>query len=180
MRQAFANPGSYVGPAIGAYFTERSEVKAPGKTASDNFADGLSRYARSFATNSTAELLGSGVYPVLFKQDPRYQKSLKHGFVARALYAASRTVVTLGDDGSQQVNYSRLFGNLSSAALANIYERDRVRRRDALGRPVLFERRVGVGTTFESFGISTGVDAATNIAFKEFDVFGKLRKLFKR
>ena len=180
MRRAFLNPGSYVGSAIGAYFTERREVKAPGKTSSDIFADGMSRFARGFATNTTAELLGSGLYPVFFKQDPRYQKSKKHGFVARSLYAASRSVVAFGDDGSQQVNYSRLLGNLSSAALANIYERNTVLGRDRFGSPVRFERRVGVGTTFESFGISTAVDAATNIVFEEFDVFGKLRKLFKR
>lgn len=180
MRQAFLKPTSYLGPAIGAYFTEQREVKAPGKTGSDIFADGMSRYARSFATNTTAELLGSGVYPALFKQDPRYQKSKSHGFVARSLYAASRSVVTFGDDGSQQVNYSRLLGNLSSAALANLYERNRVRRRDLQGRPVLYERRVGVGPTFESFGLATAVDAATNIVFQEFDLIGKLRKLFKR
>ena len=179
-RRAFLDPLAYLSPAVDAYFVERSEVKAPGKTAEDKFADGLSRYARSFATGSTAALLGSGVYPALFKQDPRYHPSGKHGFMPRALYAASRTLLTQGDNGTTQINYSSLAGNLTSAGLANFYERDVVRARDAHGRPLSFRRRVGVGPTFESFGISTALNAAANIAFREFDVVGKLRKIFRK
>ena len=178
-RRAFLNPSAYAGPVFDAYFTERREVKAPGKTGGDKFADGLSRYARSFATNTTAAMFGSGFYPALFKQDPRYHPSEKHGFMPRALYAASRTVLTLGDNGKTQINFSGLGGNLTSAGLANIYERDLVKARDAHGRPISFRRRVGVGLTFKNFGISTAIDAATNIAFHEFDVVGKLIKLIK-
>jgi hypothetical protein len=179
-RKAFLDPFDYFGPAVDAYFTERREVKAPGKTAEDKFADGLSRYARSFATSSTAALLGSGVYPVLFKQDPRYHPSGKHGFMPRALYAASRTFVTQGDNGKTQINYSRLAGNLTSAGLANIYERDLVTARDARGRALSFQRRVGIKPTFEEFGISTALNAATNIAFAEFDLVGKLLRIFRK
>jgi hypothetical protein len=180
-RKAFLDPTAYFGPAVDAYFTERRDVKAPSKTAGDKFADGASRYARSFTTNTTAALLGSGVYPALFKQDPRYHVSGKHGFMPRALYAASRTVITLGDNGQTQINFSGLGGNLTSAGLANIYERDLVKARDANGRPLSFRRRVGVGPTFANFGITTAMDAATNIAFKEFDVVGRLlKRLHKR
>jgi hypothetical protein len=180
LRAAFLNPGSYVGPAIDAVITEHREVKAPGKTGSDNFADGMSRYARAFGNTSSAELLGSGVYPVLFKQDPRYFPSPKRDFRSRVLYGASRAVVTRGDNGKSQVNFSRLLGNLTADALANIYERNVVRSRDRFGTPVEYERRIGVGTTFEAFGIATGVEAVTDVVFKEFDLLGKVRKLFKR
>jgi hypothetical protein len=177
--KAFLSPTAYLGPIFDAYFTERREVKAPGKTGGDKFADGLSRYARSFTTNTIAALFGSGFYPALFKQDPRYHPSEKHGFMPRAIYAASRTVLTLGDNGKTQINFSGLGGNLTSAGLANIYERDLVKARDLHGRPVSFRRRVGVGPTFKNFGISTAIDAATNIVFKEFDLVGKLLKLLK-
>ena len=180
-RKAFLSPIAYLGPVVDAYFTERRDVKRPGKTAGDKFADGASRYARSFATDTTAALLGSGVYPALLKQDPRYHVSGKHGFMPRALYAASRTVITLGDNGQTQINFSGLGGNLTSAGLANIYERDLVKARDANGRVLSFRRRVGVEPTFVNFGITTATDAATNIAFSEFDVLGKLlKRLHKR
>src|SRR5947209_3525031 len=57
LKQAFITPGAYIGPAVGAFFLERYEVKRPGKTAGDKFADGASRFARGFATRSTSELL---------------------------------------------------------------------------------------------------------------------------
>ena len=180
LREAFATPGAYVGPAIGAFITERREVKAPGKTGEDKFADGLSRFARAYATRSSAELLGSGIYPILFKQDPRYYPSPRRGFGDRVLYAAGRTFVTSGDNGRSQANFSRLLGNLTSSGLANLYERNAVRRRDAFGRPVLFERRVGAGPTFESFGISTAVESVNHIVFDEFNLIGKLRKLIHK
>jgi hypothetical protein len=43
-----------------------------------------------------------------------------------------------------------------------------------------FNRRVGVGPTLESFGISTALDALTYVVFDEFDVLRKLRKILKR
>src|SRR5262249_39658769 len=143
LRAAFANPGSYAGPAIDAFITERREVKAPGKTSSDKFADGMSRFARAFANTSSAELLGSGVYPVLFKQDPRYHPPPKRDLGWRVLSGASGAVVTRGDNGKSQVNFSRLLGNLTADALANVYERNVVRSRDRFGHPVAYERRVG-------------------------------------
>jgi hypothetical protein len=178
LRQAFFTPGAYLGPAFGAYLTERAEVKAPGKTSGDKFADGLSRFAISFATNSTAQMLGYGVYPVIFKQDPRYKPSQRHGFGARALYAAGRTVLRQGDNDNTQINFSGLAGNLTSAGLANIYERDRVSARDARGRVLSLNRHVGVGPTLISFGISEALEAVSHIALDEFNVPGKVRKLF--
>jgi hypothetical protein len=38
-RVAFLNPGAYIGPAFGAYFTERNELRAPAKTREDYFAE---------------------------------------------------------------------------------------------------------------------------------------------
>ena len=180
LTQAFWTPSAYLSPAVNAFFVERSEVKRPGKSADDKFADGASRYARVFATRSTAEFLGSGLYPVLFKQDPRYKRSDRVEFWPRLFHAASRAVVTQGDNGKTQVNISRMGGNLTAAALANIYERDVVRSRDAFGSPTSFRRRVGFEPTMTNFGVSTGLDALSYILFDEFDVLHRLGKVFKR
>jgi hypothetical protein len=179
-RKAFLDPFAYLGPAINAFFIERRDVKAPAKTFEDKFADGLTHYARTFTTSSATTLLSSGVYPVLFKQDPRYHLSGKHGFMARALYAASRTVVTRGDNGKLQPNYSRWAGTLTSVALANTYERDLVKVRNLRGQAVDFRRRVGTDPTFKNFGVSMAANAASNIVFHEFDVVGKLIKILRK
>jgi hypothetical protein len=179
-RRAFLDPFAYLGPAVNAFFVERQDVKAPGKTFEDKFADGLTHYARTFATSSTTTMLSSGIYPVLFKQDPRYHFSGKHGFMSRALYAASRTVVTRGDNGELQPNYSRFAGTITSVALANVYERDLVKARNLRGQAVEFRRRVGIEPTFKNLGISMAANAAGNIVFHEFDVVGKLIKILHK
>ena len=178
-REAFLNPFSYAGPAIGAFVTERNNVKAPGKSGEDNFADGASYFARDFASNATTEIFSAGVFPALFKQDPRYFRSNKHGFGSRAAYAASRTLITRNDKGQTEFNYSNVLGSLTSATLANVYERNTLDVRDRFGRPIEFNRRVGVGPTFERFGLTLAFEAASNVAFGEFDVIGKLRRIFK-
>lgn len=176
-RRAFLRPGSYIKPAVGAFFTVRNEPKAPGKTSEDRFADGLSRYARSFGTQTVGNIFGKGIYPIIFKQDPRYFASPKSGVSARILYAASRTFVTRSDQGKTQPNYSRLAGYMTSATFANIYEIDTPATRDAQGRALTFHRRIGVAPTFKRFGGSVATDAASNIVFKEFDLGGKLIKV---
>jgi hypothetical protein len=174
--KAFVTPGAYLGPAINAFFVERRDVKALGKTGEDKFADGLSRFARAFATRSSAELLGEGVYPALFKQNPIYQPSGRHGFMSRTGYALSRTFLTSGDNGKTQPNFSRLLGDLTSASLANVYERDIVRRRDRFGRVLEYHRRVGVEPTLKYFAISTAFQAVSHVLFDEFNILAKLQK----
>ena len=51
------------------------------------------RLAIDFGTYSTSVMFGTGIYPVVFKQDPRYRPASKKGFGARTLYAASRVFV---------------------------------------------------------------------------------------
>lgn len=77
-----------------------------------------------------------GVYSNLFRQDPRYYVlGPQHHFQHRAVYAASRVVITRKDKGGTAVNWSLLSGIASSAALANAYypSRDQSVRRTATG-----------------------------------------------
>jgi hypothetical protein len=156
-RSAFLNPLNYAMTGAGAAYTEVRERDQPHKDNGDRFADGLSRFAINFATGSTSTMLGSGVYPVLFKQDPRYHPSGKKGFGPRTAYAVSRVFVTRGDDGSTQPNYSRLAGNFSASALANIWERD-----------TPGSNRTGARPTLRRFGTSIGSNMVSNIILKEF------------
>lgn len=166
-KAAFLSPRPYAFAAVGAAITESREQHQPQKDNSDRVADGLSRFAINFATGSTSTLLGSGVYPALFKQDPRYYPSHKKGFGARAAYAASRVFVTRSDKGQSEPNYSWLGGNLSADALANIWERN-----------TPGHTRIGVRPTFTRFGTGIGLQMLSNIVFREFwpDIRKKLGK----
>jgi hypothetical protein len=156
-KSAFLSPAGYAFTAVSATITEARERHQPQKTSADRVADGLSRFAIDFATYSTGVMFSEGIYPVVFKQDPRYRPSNKKGFGARTIYAASRVFVGYSDDGRREPNYSNLGGDLTASALANIWERDTPGR-----------RRIGVSPTFARFGSSVGFDMLNNIVFKEF------------
>ncbi|MGH9942479.1 MAG: hypothetical protein ACRD9R_09015 [Pyrinomonadaceae bacterium] len=168
LRNAFLNPFSYALTGVNAAITQATEEDQPHKTSGDRFADGLSRFAISTGTRSIKSLLGSGVYPALFKQDPRYRRAERKGFGPRFRHAVSRVFVTDGDNGSQQLNYSRLGGTITASALANLYERS------TPGRD-----RIGVGPTFKRFGTSVGIDVLQFVLIREFGpdikekIFGK-------
>jgi hypothetical protein len=156
LKKAFFNAGTFVFPAISAVRQQMDENK-PNKDIEDEIADGFSRYARNYATASSKALLASGVYPIIFKQDPRYEPSHKHGFKSRVLYAASRVFVTRGDNGKLQVNSSHLAGGMTASALANIWERN------SPGHD-----RIGVGPTFRRFGNMLIFDVIRFVVLKEF------------
>lgn len=79
------------------------------------------RYGAAFATHTSGILLGRAVFPSVFHQDPRYFYKGKGSVGSRLLYAISAAVVTRGDSGRWQPNYSRVLGNFSAAALSNLY-----------------------------------------------------------
>ena len=166
-KKAFLSPGGYLRTGISAAITQATEEDQPHKTTEDKFADGLSRFAIKTGTRYTRTVLGSGIFPVLFRQDPRYDRSEKKGFGARVLHAVSRVFVTRGDNGSLQPNYSRWAGSLSASALSNLWERS------TPGRD-----RIGVDATFKRFGASFINDAWQLVIFNEFgpDIF----RIFRR
>ena len=59
--------------------------------------------------------------PALFHQDPRYFYKGTGTKRSRFLYAATRAVVTRGDNGNSQPNFAGVLGDLSAAAISNAY-----------------------------------------------------------
>lgn len=79
------------------------------------------RYGAAFADGFNSTMIGGGVLPVLFHQDPRYYYR-GHGSVAsRALYAISTVAICKGDNGRWEPNYSFVLGNLAAGAISNLY-----------------------------------------------------------
>ena len=91
-------------------------------TAGDFLADSMTHAARSYAFRATANFFEKFAYASLFKQDPRYFPSHKHGF-SRITYAVSRVVITQSDHGKDQFNISFLAGGITAAGISNVWVR---------------------------------------------------------
>ena len=79
------------------------------------------RYAASLADESVGNVLGGAVFPMLFKQDPRYFFKGTGSVWSRALYAVGTAFICRGDNGRWQPNYSAVFADIASGAVSNIY-----------------------------------------------------------
>jgi hypothetical protein len=79
------------------------------------------RYGAGLADGLTDGLFVTGVYPSLFRQDPRYYRLGEGGFTHRTGYAVTRILLTRQDSGRKAFNFSEVLGSFSSAALAVTY-----------------------------------------------------------
>jgi hypothetical protein len=79
------------------------------------------RYGAAYADDVLGRMIGSALLPSLIHQDPRYFYKGSGSVRARAFYAISQAIVTRGDDGRTEPNYSRLFGSFAAGGLANLY-----------------------------------------------------------
>ena len=156
-RNAFLSPIGIGRTLVSSAITQYNEEDQPHKTRADKFADGATRFAINFSRRATRTLLGSGVYPILFKQDPRYDRAEEgKNFIVRAGHAVSRVFVQRGDSGKLQPGVSRWAGSLSASALSNIWERS-----------TPGHDRIGADATFKRFANSFISDSINNL-FVEF------------
>ncbi len=79
------------------------------------------RYGAAYANSFTGRMLGGAVFPSLFHQDPRYFYMGSGSVFKRALYAISTALITRGDNGRWQPNYSHVLGNFTAGAISNLY-----------------------------------------------------------
>ena len=79
------------------------------------------RFAANYANSLTDIMLEGAIFPSLLHQDPRYFYKGSGTTKARAAHVLYSLIVTKGDNGEWQPNYSGLGGNLASAAISNFY-----------------------------------------------------------
>jgi hypothetical protein len=96
--------------ALGALFGAEAQL-----TRTDpSFGDGVSAYARYFATAyadyAIGDLMTEAIFPVLLHQDPRYSRRGTGGRWSRLGYAAGQVFWTRGDSGRGQFNFSEIAG----------------------------------------------------------------------
>jgi len=79
------------------------------------------RYGADLGNLVSGTFIGGAILPSVFHQDPRYFYKGTGSTSSRFWYAVSRTVVTRGDNGRPQPNYSTMLGDMSAGALSNLY-----------------------------------------------------------
>jgi hypothetical protein len=114
----YLNPYTFLFVAVEAGVNQaRNHPEAYGQGA-EGFGK---RYGAGLADGLTDGIFVTGVYPSLFRQDPRYYRLDDGGFTHRAGYAITRILVTRQDSGRRAFNFSEVLGSFSSAALAVTY-----------------------------------------------------------
>jgi hypothetical protein len=121
------------------------------------------RYGAAFADGTIENFMTSAVLASVFRQDPRFFQEANGGFVHRAGYAVSRIVITRGDSGRQQFNFSEVLGSAMAASISTYSYHPRTDR--------TIENTAGVWGSMVSYDTLT-------IVIKEFwpDIRRKLHK----
>ena len=102
------------------------------------------RYGASYANFAAGTFIGGAILPSLLKQDPRYFYKGSGTKRSRFLYAIGMSVITKGDNGRWQPNYSNMLGNLAAGGISNLYYPEK----DRQGAQLTFENAlIGIGAT---------------------------------
>ena len=140
-------------------------IIAGGQQANNSFpryGQGAAGYARRFGAAYGDFFIGTyvsnAILPSILKQDPRYFYKGTGTVKSRILYAISRAVMTRGDNGHMQPDYSGILGSLAAGGISNLYYPEGSRH--------------GFETTLNNTLIGIGTSAGVNI-LQEF-VFRKV------
>ena len=79
------------------------------------------RFGAEYGDYFIGNFLGNAVLASLWHEDPRYYQKGHGSYPRRALWAATGTVWCKRDNGTWGPNYANVVGNLSGAAVANVY-----------------------------------------------------------
>jgi hypothetical protein len=81
-----------------------------------------SRLGAAAARGASEGIFSKSLFAPIFHEDPRYYiLGNGHSFVKRAIYAASRAIITRTDSGKETPNYSLFAGNAAGSALTIPY-----------------------------------------------------------
>ena len=90
-----------------------------------DYQEGMAGYGQrlgsTFAGGYTNVLIGDALLPSILHQDPRYYYDGTGTTRSRLLHALSNPILTYGDNGRRQINFSGIGGDLASGAVAYAY-----------------------------------------------------------
>jgi hypothetical protein len=119
--RAATDPISLLNPALLAGIQQARDTYPGYGQGAEGFAK---RYGANYADLFDGHMLGRGIFPVIFHQDPRYFYQGTGTIRSRAWHAISSAVICRGDNGNHQFNYSHILGNLAAGAISNLYRPD--------------------------------------------------------
>ena len=156
------DPVTFVGAGASAGFSQWQNDDSSWGQGAEGYGK---RYAAAFTDSTASNFFGQFLYPVIFRQDPRYYRKGNGDTGARMGHALAHTFVTRSDAGNSAPNYSLWATTASTVALANLYHPGNDR-----GFPPAATR----------VGISIGEAMANNL-LKEFwpEIVHKLRLPFR-
>jgi hypothetical protein len=79
------------------------------------------RYAAGFGDATIGSFMTTGVFPSIFREDPRYFRVGSGGFWRRSGLAVRRLFVTRTDSDHSQFNFSEFVGNAAAAGISLSY-----------------------------------------------------------
>jgi hypothetical protein len=121
------------------------------------------RFGAYFADGTIENYMTGAILPSLLRQDPRYFQSGQGSLLHRAGYSISRIVITRGDSGHSQFNFSEVFGSAIASGISTYSYHPRADRT--------------LANTASVWGTQVGYDTIT-LVVKEFwpDIRRKLQK----
>jgi hypothetical protein len=137
------------------------------------------RYGAYAADGTIENFFVGAILPSVLHQDPRFFPKPQGSFVSRAEYAVSRIVVTRGDSGNRQFNYSEIFGSAIASAIStySYHPRRTFIRKESDGTLEYAPSDRTLKNTASVWGSQVGYDTIT-LVVKEFwpDIRRKLKK----
>jgi hypothetical protein len=79
------------------------------------------RYGAALADSVSSDFFHTYLFPVVFRQDPRYYRRLEGSATSRLGHAVSHVFVAESDSGRKMFNFSEWLGTISATALSNTY-----------------------------------------------------------
>jgi len=116
--RSLLDPMAFVGAGAAAGLQQEANQFPGYGTGADGYAK---RFGAVYTNDFTARMLAHAVFPSLLHQDPRYFYKGTGGIRSRAFYAISAAVMTRGDDGRWEPNYSYLLGVFAAGGISNLY-----------------------------------------------------------
>ena len=116
--RSITDPVEFVGPAFVAGFEQATDVFPQYGSEEAGYAR---RYGAAYANSFTSKLFSNAVFPSLFHQDPRYFYKGSGSFRSRAFHAIASALITRGDNGRRELNYSYILGTFTSGGISNLY-----------------------------------------------------------
>ena len=141
--------GSFVLAAVQAGFAQNSDSYP-------EFHQGVVGYGRYYwhtlADTADENLMVGGIGPVIFHQDSRFYTLGHGGFSRRAVYAATRVLITRQDSGREMFNFSEVVGSGAASGLSTLYYPTHYRTWTKVGQRWLTSDLIdGANFTFKEF-----------------------------